>query len=156
MESLNWTAVITDAYWPILVLFVAAILRKPISDVLRKRKLRLTLPNDVSFSIATDVAEKTLTNLFTEFYFTYNRLLKPSHKKLFETILLSETKLYVDELIPGFDRNNKEHIGALRALRGLGLIEPKHGGSWQNKSVIEITSFGKIFVEHLRMKEKSA
>lgn len=155
MQGIDWTEIITQAYWPMLGLFVVVILRKPISSVLRERKIKLTLPNNITATITTDVAEKTLTRLFTEFYFTYNKLMRPWHKKLFERILASETKLHVDELISGFDRKNEEHIGALRALRGFGLIEPKYGGSWEAKSVIEVTSFGQVFVEYLRLKEES-
>ncbi|HFQ81009.1 MAG TPA: hypothetical protein ENK33_06510 [Desulfobacterales bacterium] len=156
MQELNWTAIITQAYWPFWGLLVALILRKPISTILRERKLTLSLPNNITATITTEDAGKTLTRLFTEFYFAYNRLMRPWHKELFDKILNSETKLYVNELIPGFDRNNEEHIGALRALRGLGLIEPKYGGSWDSKSIIEVTSFGQVFVKYLRMREKGA
>jgi len=135
---------------------VVLILRKPISTILRERKLTLSLPNNITATITTEVAGKTLTRLFTEFYFTYNRLMRPWHKELFEKILVSETKLHVSELIPGFDRKDEEHIGALRALRGLGLIEPKYGGSWNGKSIIEVTSFGQVFVEYLQLREKGA
>ena len=75
------------------------------------------------------------------------------HKKYFQEILNSETKLHVEELISNFDRDNKDHIGALRALRGLGLIEPQGGGGWSNKSIIEVTAFGKVFVEYLALKK---
>lgn len=156
MDSLNWTTLITEAYWPTVILILAVFLKKPISNVLKERKIRLTLPNDISLSISSDVAEKTLTQLFTEFYLTYNRLLKPWHKYLFDKILAAKKELKVGELIQGFDHENKDHIGALRALRGLGLIEPRNGGSWSEKSVIEITSFGQIFVKYLNMREKLA
>lgn len=121
---------ITEAYWPAVILIVAFFLKKPISNVLKKRKLRLTLPNDIVLTISSDVAEKTLTQLFTEFYLTYNRLLKPWHKALFNKILATKKGLKTGDLIEGFDHNNKDHIGALRALRGFGLIEPRNGGLW--------------------------
>ena len=148
-------ALITESYWPLVILLIAFFLKRPISNVLKERKLRLTLPNDISFSISSDVAEKTLTQLFIEFYLTYNRLLKPWHKALFNKILAAKKELKVGELIEGFDHSNKDHIGALRALRGLGLIEPRNGGSWSTQSVIEISSFGQIFVKYLNMREKS-
>ena len=155
MQGIDWTAIITQAYWPGFGLLAVVILHKPISSILRERKITLSLPNNIKATITTEDAEKTLTRLFTEFYFMYNRLMRPWHKELFESILASETKLRVNELISGFDRNNEEHIGALRALRGLGLIEPKYGGSWDGKSIIEVTSFGQVFVDYLRLREKS-
>jgi hypothetical protein len=155
MQGIDWTAIITQAYWPVFGLLVVVILRKPISSILRERKITLSLPNNITVTISTEVAKNTLTRLFTEFYLTFNRLMHPWHKELFERILASETKLHVNELIQGFDRKNDEHIGALRVLRGLGLIEPKYGGSWDGKSIIEVTSFGQIFVEYLRLREKS-
>ncbi|MBW2149762.1 MAG: hypothetical protein JRI22_22445 [Deltaproteobacteria bacterium] len=154
MQELDWSGIIIGAYWPFITVFIAGILRGPISKILTERKLKLSLPNNISLSITTDAAERTLTRLFTEFYFTYKNIIKPWQKELFEKILKSETKLRVRELMPNFNRNDDKHIGALRALRGLGLIEPQYGGSWEAESVIEITSFGKIFVDHLKMKEK--
>jgi len=156
MQPIDLTALITQAYWPAIALACVVLFRKPINTILRERKIQLTLPNDISASITTETAKNTLTKLFTEFYVIYNSLLRPADKEYFEKILNSETKLHVRELIEDFDRENKEHIGVLRALRGLGLIQPKDGGSWKSESVIEVTSFGKIFVEHLKLNKKNA
>ncbi|MEJ2307857.1 MAG: hypothetical protein P8Z78_00910 [Gammaproteobacteria bacterium] len=106
--------------------------------------------------MSNEDAEQALSQVFTEFYLVFNKLLHPNQKEYFRIILNSETKLRVNELIVGFDRNNKEHIGALRALRGLGLIEPKGGGSWEGDSVIEVTKFGSVFVSYLKLNDAVA
>jgi len=65
----------------------------------------------------------------------------------------------VVEAIPGFDRESeewvkskkgKEDIGMLRALRGLGFIEPKQGGKWSSNSNILITELGHEFKKYLK------
>ena len=62
-------------------------------------------------------------------------------------------------MIPGFNRESeawvnskegKEAIGMLRALRGLGFIEPEDGGKWLSNSNIIITEFGKEFKDYLK------
>jgi hypothetical protein len=153
MKSLDLSMMISGLYWPIVVLVVAILFRKGISKVLSSRQIKLSLPNNVSVSITSEEAETTLNQLFTEFYVAYRRLLRPWHKELFDRILASKTELQVNVLIPGFDTDNDEHIGALRALRGLGLIEPRYGGSWTPESLVEVTTFGKIYVKYLKMKE---
>ena len=156
MESIDLTQIITQFYWPGIVLLCVIIFRGPISTLLKERKIKLTLPNNASVSVSSEDAGKTLSNLFTEFYVNYNVLLRSEHKRYFQKILQAETKLTVNDVIEGFDRGNKDHIGALRSIRGLGLIEPKGGGSWKAESVIEVTNFGKVFVEYLKLKDKNA
>jgi hypothetical protein len=153
MEPINLTQLITQLYWPALLLAAMIVFRKPISAILKERKIRITLPGRASLEISAADAEKTLSAVFTEFYVVYSKLLHPSHKEYFQAILNGETKLRVRELIEGFDRKNEEHIGALRALRGLGLIEPKSGGPWKADSIIEVTKFGRVFVDYLKLKD---
>lgn len=156
MEPIDLTHLVTQFYWPALVLTFIIIFRKPISAILKEKKIRITLPGQASVQITAEDAEQTLSQVFTEFYLVYSKLLHPRHKEYFHTILNAETRLHVSELIEGFDRKNEEHIGALRALRGLGLIEPKSGGSWKPDSIIEVTKFGRVFVDYLKLKDVSA
>ena len=163
MEPINLTQLITEFYWPALLLTAVFVFRGPIGEILKqvskilqKRKIRITLPGQASIEVSTEDAEQALSQVFTEFYLVFNKLLHPTHKEFFRTILNSEAKLRVNELIAEFDRNNKEHIGVLRALRGLGLIEPKGGGPWKEESIIEVTKFGKVFVNYLKLKDDDA
>jgi len=154
MEPINLTEIITKLYWPALVLFFIVMFRTPINKLIRERKIKIKLPDGTEIMISDEEAEKTLSQLFNEFYVIYNKLLKPYMKLYFRCILKANRELYVKELIEGYDENKKEHIGTLRALRGLGLIEPKGGGSWSPDSIIEVTSFGKVFVDYLKLKDK--
>ncbi len=156
MKPLDITQIITQLYWPAIVFAFIYIFRESIEKLLKERKIKLNLPNEVGVEISSKEAEKALSQLFTEFYIIYHKSLRPDHRAYFHKILNTDTKLHVSELIEGFDRDNKDHIGALRALRGIGLIEPQGGGSWAADSVINVTSFGKVFVDYLNLKEQNA
>ena len=63
-----------------------------------------------------------------------------------------ETPPMVKDKFPDFDRKSEEWIksergkqvlGRLRALRGLGFIEPKDRGTWKPDTHIVVTEFGK-------------
>ena len=82
----------------------------------------------------------------------YSKLLKESHIKFYKDLMKKNSLPTVIEMIPGFNRELKEWyssdkgkhaIGMLRALRGLGFIEPEGGGEWQKETKIRITEFGK-------------
>lgn len=66
---------------------------------------------------------------------------------------------HVGDTIPNFDRakkewaesnEGKEMLGMLRALKGIGFIEPLNGGQWQKDSKIVITEIGKEFKKYLK------
>lgn len=153
MAEINWTELITKAYWPLLALFIVVIYRQSLEYILKKRELKFMLPNGVTATISSADAEATLNELFTEFYINYNTLVKTEQKKIFTDIVALERVVRVKELIPSFDRDNINHKGTLRALRGLGLIEPAGGGSWDPESIVLVTKFGRIFTKYLDFKQ---
>ncbi|MDH3649091.1 MAG: hypothetical protein OEQ53_05370 [Saprospiraceae bacterium] len=90
---------------------------------------------------------------------TYSYLLKREHIEFFRELFEYESPPIVNKVIPGFNRDSEEWnkskegkkaIGMLRALRGLGFIEPKGGGRWKSGSTIVLTEFGKEFNKHLK------
>lgn len=87
MEPIDLTQIITQLYWPALILISVFIFRVPIGTLLKERKIKLTLPNETSITISSEDAEKTLSHLFTEFYIIYNNLLRSEHKAYFREIL---------------------------------------------------------------------
>jgi len=79
-------------------------------------------------------------------------------RKLFREVSKMDRQPTVKELLPEFNREKewmaselgKKQMGSLRAVRGLGLIEPIGGGKWQPDSKIEVTKFGKALKNYLK------
>ncbi|MCI5211345.1 MAG: hypothetical protein D3910_21750 [Candidatus Electrothrix sp. ATG2] len=85
--------------------------------------------------------------------------LKPNHIIFFCNLFKYKGEPIVIDAIPSFNcesnewcqsKEGKEVIGMLRALRGLGLIQPREGGKWENKKHIEITKFGTEFKGYIK------
>jgi hypothetical protein len=141
--------------WPAAVLILGLFYRKIILDIIPKKDLEIALPGGIILKLTTKEAEKKLTELFNEFHFEYQALLRPEHKSFFQDLLSRKpnnpnvNELFIKHFGEQFDRNNEKHIGTLRALRGLGLIRPMDGGPWNGNSLIEITKFGNALTEKL-------
>jgi hypothetical protein len=89
----------------------------------------------------------------------YTKLLKEDHIKFYRTLLDFGRPPTVKEIIPDFNRESsdwresargREVIGMLRALRGLGFIEPKEGGEWKSDTHVMITEFGKEMHNYIK------
>jgi len=128
---------------------IALIFRKTIQSA-KKVKISLT---GIEFEASGD----EFALLFEK---TYSYLLKKSHIEFFCKLFKYKNMPTVIEVLPGFNRDSeewvnsdegKQAIGMLRALRGLGLIEPAGGGKWKSDTQIVITEFGKEFKSHIKM-----
>ena len=129
-------------------LITALLFRKKIN---RAQKVKISLTG-IEFEASGD----EFAQLFEK---TYSHLLKRTHLEFFSGLFAYDNPPTVIKVIPGFDRESKEWgkseegkkaIGMLRALRGLGFIEPKNGGEWKSDSNIVLTEFGKEFKKHLK------
>ncbi len=132
----------------LFLIIMALIFRNKINSA-KKVKISLT---GIEFEASVD----EFAQLFEK---TYSHLLKRAHLEFFSELFDYDNPPTVIRVIPGFDRESKEwgksekgkkSIGMLRALRGLGFIEPKDGGKWKSDSVIVLTEFGKEFKKHLK------
>lgn len=90
-----------------------------------------------------------ISAILNEFKDRYESLLNDYQKDLYRKICNKSSTARVKDLLPDFDRNKPEHIGALRALRGIGLIVPEKGGTWRDDSYIIITKFRRAINEFL-------
>jgi hypothetical protein len=108
------------------------------------------IPNGPDIKLSSSDASKTFTALFAAFLAAYHDLLNPFQRGVYNQILTSEKPPIVSNIIPDFDRENKDHIGCLRALRGIGLIAPGDGGPWRADSRIVLTDFGRLLNTYLK------
>ena len=106
----------------------------------------------IRISMNEKETQNVLKDFLETFFDSYEKLLNNEQKSLFLKILNERKLLKVDEVILNYDRSNPEHIGRLRALRGLGLIKPHEGGSWTGDTHIEITQFGEKITRFLNEK----
>jgi hypothetical protein len=144
MEIVN---ILRDYAWPLVVLIIALcfiFFRMENKNVLIK-----FLGNEIN--ITPKEAGEQLSMLFSEFYKEYG-FLKDNEKQLFRLILDRQGTPKVQELLPGFTRENEIHLGTLRALRGLGLIKPVNGGKWRPEKEVTLTNFGKLVGNYLKDK----
>ena len=132
----------------LFLIVIALLFRKTIN---RAKKVKISLTG-IEFEASGD----EFARLFEK---TYSYLLKREHIEFFIRLFEYENPPEVHKVIPGFSRDSEEWvksdvgkkaIGMLRALRGLGFIEPKGGGEWRSDSHILLTGFGKEFKKHLK------
>ncbi|QDU66189.1 hypothetical protein [Engelhardtia mirabilis] len=155
MQESNVYDVIAAFWWPAAVLLSAVIFRAPLTTLLRRREIRVRY-GSMELVVPASETESALQDVFAGFLEQYERLLRPFHREVMETVLRSVEPRRVDEVIEGFDRDDPEHIGCLRALRGLGLVVPAGGGAWSSETRIEVTAFGRSLTKYLRSRRAEA
>ena len=136
--------------WDLLIAVVYAaaacivlyMLKQPLSSFLTKNKVKVSLPGLSEIEITPADAGGKISAILNEFMERYESLLNNYQKDLYRRIVSKKAPASVKELLPDFDRNNPKHIGALRALRGIGLIVPEKEGSWDENSIVVVTKFG--------------
>jgi|GEM_PF-4762770 len=138
----GWDLLIAVVY-AAAVCIVVYMLKSPLSSLLSKNKVKVVLPGLSEIEITPADAGGKISAILKEFLERYDSLLNNYQKDLYRRILSKNTPASVKDLIPDFDRINPKHIGALRALRGIGLIVPEREGSWNETSLIVLTKFGK-------------
>ncbi len=148
---MNFYGFIAASFWPFVVLFLGIYYKKTIDS---RKQVSIKMLPGVEISLGEKEAKGNLGQLFSELYCVYNRLLNTRHKKFFINLLHRADPSTVQEMIPDFDRNNRQHIGMLRGLRGLGMIEPEQGGTWKKETVILVTDFGRKFGTFLEQDKK--
>ena len=149
VQESNIYDVVAAFWWPSALLLTAVIFRKPLTTLLHRREIRARY-GALELVVPGAEAENALQDVFAGFLEQYDRLLRPFHRKVMETVLRSAVPRRVDEVIEGFDREDSEHIGCLRALRGLGLVVPEGGGAWRPEARIEVTGFGRSLTKYLQ------
>lgn len=144
----GWDAIVAIVY---TVSFAAVVflLKNPISSIMMKNKVKVTIPGMTTVEISPADAGSKISAILNEFKDRYESLLNEYQKDLYRKICNKSSTARVKDLIPDFDRKKPEHIGALRALRGIGLIVPEKGGTWRDDSYIIITKFGRAINEFL-------
>lgn len=162
---MNIFDLLSHATIPIVILILGIAYKSIIADSVKKyTKITIKLPGSWGeIKLDSKQAGKQLTELFNEFYETYNDLLNTTQIELFEALLEKNHKKEpppsVEEMIPDFNRTDltwektkegKEKLGRLRALRGFGLIEPAKTRQWQADSKIKITPFGKALTVYMK------
>lgn len=137
----GWDFLIAIVYSAALctVLFL---LKTPLSSILSKNKVKVLIPGLSEIEITPADAGGKISAILKEFMERYELLLNYYQKDLYRRIISQKSPMSVKELIPNFDRKNPEHIGALRALRGIGLIVPEKEGPWDDNSKVVVTKFG--------------
>ena len=138
----GWDLLIAVVY-ALVACVVVFMLKQPLSSVLTKNKVKVSLPGLSEIEITPADAGGKISAILNEFMEQYKLLLNNYQKDLYRRIVSKKAPVPVKELIPDFDRNNSEHIGALRALRGIGLVVPEKDGSWDENSIIVVTKFGR-------------
>ena len=144
----GWDAIVAIVYILGFTL-VVFLLRKPISSLLIKNKVKISLPGLSEIEISPADAGSKISSILNEFKDRYESLLSEHEKDLYRKICDKSSSVRVKDLIPDFDRKKPEHLGALRALRGIGLIVPEKDRNWNGDSYIVITRFGRAINEFL-------
>lgn len=139
---MNLYELISNALWPLVVLFLGVFYKKMIDE--RKTVTLKFLPG-VEITLGEKEANGELGDLIHELYNTFDKALKEDHQAFFIKLLKTDQNVSVNVAIPGFDRENKDQLGMLRALRGIGLIRPIGEGKWEADKIIEITNFGRKY-----------
>ena len=133
------------------VCIIIFMLKQPLSSLLTKNKVKVSLPGLSEIEITPADAGGKISAILKEYLDRYESLLNHYQKDLYRRIVSKKSPVSVKELIPDFDRNNPEHIGALRSLRGIGLIVPEKEGSWSDNSIVVMTKFGQeinVLLDH--------
>lgn len=126
-----------------------------------KRRINALLSRATKMELKlTGIAIEAPIQEFQRMYETmYSKLLKKSHIELYCNVMETKGTPTVIEMIPDFDRQSeewvksehgKEKLGMLRALRGLGFVEPKEGGKWKPEKHIVVTEFGREMYSHMK------
>jgi len=136
--------------WPLAALLAVLALRKAIRTLVEKESISIQLPSGPLVHFSSKQAADTLSGLFRDFIEVYGRLLSEYQREVFRRILSYQTPPTVSAVIPGFNREKPEHLGCLRALRGIGLISPENGEKWNSDSRIVVTKFGTSLDKYLR------
>jgi hypothetical protein len=142
--------VIIGVAWPISILIIVLILRRPFKKLIEKDQISIQIPNGPRIQLSSNEASDVLSRLFNDFLLAYNELLNDYQKAIYRKILSHKDPPTVSELIPDFSRDNQDHIGCLRALRGIGLIRPGDNRSWTIDSRIVITKFGTSLNKYIK------
>ena len=143
---MNLYELISTTLWPLVALTLGIFYKNSIEN---RKTVTITLLPGVEIKLGEKDAQGDVGELIHELNNIYNRLLKKSHKEFFLELLKSDKEKKVIEVIPNFDHDNKEHIGKLRALRGLGMINPVGGGKWEADKYITKNGFGEKFSKFL-------
>lgn len=132
------------------IIFIFAF-KKPLENMLfRADKVQIKF-----LGIFIEAPKQEFTRMFENMY---TKLLKPEHIDFYRDIGKPADPPTVIEKFASFERTEayeksdqgKQALGTLRALRGLGFIEPQKGGPWQADSHIVITDFGREMLKHMK------
>lgn len=135
--------VLIAVVYSVVAWILVFMLKQPLSSLLTKNKVKVTLPGLSEIEITPADAGGKISAILTEFKDRYESLLNDYQKDLYRRIESSEAPVSVKDLIPDFHRSNPDHIGALRALRGIGLVVPDKKGPWNEASAVVVTKFGR-------------
>ena len=136
--------------WPLTALLIVFTLRAAIGSLFKKHDIEIQIPNGPVLRFSSSEAAETLSALFRDFIEVYEALLNEYQREVYRRILSYKVPPTVSQIIPGFDRETKEHLGCLRALRGIGLIRPETDESWNKDSRVVVTKFGASLNKYLR------
>ena len=149
--ELTDTAIRTIGAVVCFIVFVAYFKRNIAAMLARATKIEFKL-----FGILIEAPAQEFLLMFERMY---SKLLQESHVEFYRKVVRKKESPEVIEMIPDFNRQSedwlesdrgKEVLGMLRALRGLGFIEPKEGGKWQSDKHIVITEFGSEMYRYMK------
>lgn len=148
---------------PAVILILALVYKSIIENFVTTAKtIKLNIAGLGTINITAKEASDELSELYSEFYLTYNRLLKDHERALF-----TEVKNKIDQgevpavkdFFPDFNRQDSDWrktkegsraLGTLRALRGIGLIAPSGHQCWEADSKISVTRLGKVVTDRFK------
>lgn len=147
-------AVLRAAMWPVVVVVVLFLLRRPLRQLLSAAMLKSIRLKVLGFEVelSREEADQVLGDLLKEIRSPVNAL-TPEEKKLFERIVDADGRKRVDQIIEGFRRDTPAHE-QLRKLRDLQVVRPVEGGRWKPDKRPVVTRFGHMVHDIVMRTEK--
>jgi hypothetical protein len=137
--------------WPTTALLALSLFHTQMRALLQRLSETLTFKSlkvkalGAETELTAEYARTVLHELLDDITESTNSLSDPE-VKLFDAILETEQSQTVDELIPGFRREDQNHQ-RLRNLRDQKLIIPMEGGQWKPEKHPVVTRYGRLIAK---------
>lgn len=135
--------------WPGLIAILLWRFKYLIDNVVHRSNEVSVKAFGTEFKLTRTEATETLSAIFNEIESAFKKRLTADEKMLFLKILDFPKPPSVEDVLPDFKREEQQ-LKMLRALRGVGFINPVEGKEWTSEKHIEVTNLGKIIARYKR------
>jgi hypothetical protein len=125
--------------WPSVALFLGI---RYLPLLKKMENLSVKFPSGAEVSASGPNADEKIRAALRDMDDVFRHMLKDEQIRFFLSLANTDKQKRVFDVFPNFTREDKVSMGTLRALRGLGLIEPVNGGKWEGEKLIYVTPFG--------------